>query len=128
MTDSGTATGSSSSSEDAAGASSSSGGYESDSDSSYGSDLRLDNINCQLCRQPLSRRPRRGLLGRRRKPHGSSQFLVCDCCQRTYHEDCCRCGAVYGYSMGSLNKGLLCKAGQIFMDVTCLHAALVLRR
>lgn len=90
LTDSGTATGSSSSSEDAAGASSSSGGYESDSDSSYGSDLRLDNINCQLCRQPLSRRPRRGLLGRRRKPHGSSQFLVCDCCQRTYHEDCCR--------------------------------------
>ncbi|KAF6253013.1 hypothetical protein COO60DRAFT_473197 [Scenedesmus sp. NREL 46B-D3] len=92
LTDSGTAPGSSS--EDVTGAHGSSSGddgYESDSDSSYyGSDFELDKVNCQLCRQPLSRKPRRGLLGRRRKAHGSSHFMVCDCCQRAYHEDCCR--------------------------------------
>jgi hypothetical protein len=123
LTESGTATGGSS--EDATGAPSSSSGYESESDSSYnGSDLELDKINCQLCRQSLSRRPRRGFLGRRRKSAGSSQFLVCDCCQRAYHEDCCRCETacvkVHRGQLGCIGW-CCCKHG-----VPCWTAALVM--
>lgn len=51
---------------------------------------RRARINCQLCRKPLSSGGKTGgrfwQRGRRR---GSSQFLVCDCCQQCFHEDCC---------------------------------------
>lgn len=80
-------------------------GYESESDSDadtdtgYSSDLHLDRINCQICKRPLNERP-----GKKKKllslPWGgsssgsskghSTDFLVCDCCQRCYHRHCCK--------------------------------------
>eukprot|EP00878_Enallax_costatus_P018573 GHUV01019559.1.p1 GENE.GHUV01019559.1~~GHUV01019559.1.p1 ORF type:complete len:358 (+),score=96.27 GHUV01019559.1:442-1515(+) len=80
----------------------SSSGYESSSDDSTqdysSSELNLDKINCQLCRKPLSQPggngTKRGLFGRRSSKQtpssrSSANFLVCDCCQRCYHELCC---------------------------------------
>lgn len=56
-------------------------------------------INCQICKRPLNERP-----GSKKKllslPWGggsssgskghSTDFLVCDCCQRCYHRHCCK--------------------------------------
>ncbi|KAF8073083.1 hypothetical protein HT031_000744 [Scenedesmus sp. PABB004] len=70
-------------------------GYESGSDEDSGddSDLHLDEINCQLCSGPLSRPAARGGLFRRAARGGrggTPRFLVCDCCQRCFHEACCK--------------------------------------
>lgn len=57
-------------------------------------------INCQMCKRPLNQRPgKRRLLswpwgggkGKKSSKQGhSSEFLVCDCCQRCYHRHCCK--------------------------------------
>lgn len=54
-------------------------------------------INCQVCKRPLNQRPgKRSLLslpfggGGSSKEGPSTDFLVCDCCQRCYHKHCCK--------------------------------------
>jgi hypothetical protein len=63
--------------------------------------LQHCRINCQICKRPLNERP-----GKKKKllslPWGggssssssskghSTDFLVCDCCQRCYHRHCCK--------------------------------------
>eukprot|EP00775_Hariotina_reticulata_P010419 gene10419-10577_t len=70
----------------------SSSGYESGGESSSTSDLHLERIQCQLCHRPLSQRGGSKRFWQRspRSQKPPNLFLVCDCCQRCFHEDCCK--------------------------------------